>query len=120
MEAVSSSKTPVHFYQTTWRHISQAITLSVKTRSHLLKSPEFIAKVIDTYIHMPFTLQRHRQDTWEGKKIDFQGTTRRYVPEDRTLHNHRCENLKSYKYIRYRQKDVKKQADRQTDTQTNI
>jgi hypothetical protein len=22
--------------------------------------------------------------------------TRRYIPEDRTLHNHRCENLTSY------------------------
>jgi hypothetical protein len=28
--------------------------------------------------------------------VDFQRTTRCYIPEDRTLHNHRCENLKSY------------------------
>jgi hypothetical protein len=27
---------------------------------------------------------------------DFQQTTRCYIPEDRTLHNHLCENLKSY------------------------
>jgi hypothetical protein len=27
---------------------------------------------------------------------DLQRTTRRYTPEDRTLHNHHCENLKSY------------------------
>jgi hypothetical protein len=27
---------------------------------------------------------------------DFQLTTRRYISEDRTLHNHCCENLKSY------------------------
>jgi hypothetical protein len=27
----------------------------------------------------------------------FQLTTMRYNPEDITLHNHRCENLKSYK-----------------------
>jgi hypothetical protein len=26
---------------------------------------------------------------------DFQWTTRRYIPEDRGLHNQRCENLKS-------------------------
>jgi hypothetical protein len=26
-------------------------------------------------------------------------TKRRYIPEDGTLHNHRCENLKSYKLI---------------------
>jgi hypothetical protein len=25
-----------------------------------------------------------------------QRTTRRHTPEDDTLHNHRCENLKSY------------------------
>jgi hypothetical protein len=25
--------------------------------------------------------------------VDFQRTTRRYIPEERTLHNHRCENL---------------------------
>jgi hypothetical protein len=28
--------------------------------------------------------------------VDFQRTTRRYITEDSTLHNHRCENLKSY------------------------
>jgi hypothetical protein len=28
--------------------------------------------------------------------VDFQRTTRRYIPEDRHLHNHRCQNLKSY------------------------
>jgi hypothetical protein len=27
---------------------------------------------------------------------DFQRTTQRYIPEESTLHNHRCENLKSY------------------------
>jgi hypothetical protein len=28
---------------------------------------------------------------------DFQRTTRRYIPADRTLRNHRCVNLRSYK-----------------------
>jgi hypothetical protein len=28
--------------------------------------------------------------------VDFQRTTRRYIPEDRTPHNHRSENLKSH------------------------
>jgi hypothetical protein len=27
--------------------------------------------------------------------VDFQRTTPRYNPEDRTIYNHRCENLKS-------------------------
>jgi hypothetical protein len=32
----------------------------------------------------------------------FQRTTHRYIPEDNTLHDHRCENLKSYKaYINF-------------------
>jgi hypothetical protein len=29
--------------------------------------------------------------------VDFQQATRRYTPEDRTLHNHHCDILKSYK-----------------------
>jgi hypothetical protein len=29
--------------------------------------------------------------------VDFQWTTQHYIPEERTLHNHRCENLKSYR-----------------------
>jgi hypothetical protein len=35
-------------------------------------------------------------------KVDFQLTIWRYtpIPEDSTLHNHRCENLKSYKLFR--------------------
>jgi hypothetical protein len=28
--------------------------------------------------------------------VDTQRTTRRHIPEDNTLHNHRCENVKSY------------------------
>jgi hypothetical protein len=28
--------------------------------------------------------------------VDFQRTTQHYIPEARALHNHRCENLKSY------------------------
>jgi hypothetical protein len=28
--------------------------------------------------------------------VDFQQTTQHYIPEDSTLHNHHCENLKSY------------------------
>jgi hypothetical protein len=29
--------------------------------------------------------------------VNFQQATWRFIPEDRTLHNHRSENLKSYK-----------------------
>jgi hypothetical protein len=36
-----------------------------------------------------------------GTSVGFQRPTRHYIPVDRTLHHHRCENLKSYnmKYI---------------------
>jgi hypothetical protein len=34
---------------------------------------------------------------------DFQRTTRRYIPEDSTLYNHHCENLKSYTVFLHRQ-----------------
>jgi hypothetical protein len=34
--------------------------------------------------------------TWSPEaSFDFQRTARRYSPEDGSLHNHRCENLKS-------------------------
>jgi hypothetical protein len=33
------------------------------------------------------------------KLADFQRTSRRYIQEDGTFHNHRCENLKSYKLL---------------------
>jgi uncharacterized membrane protein len=41
---------------------------------------------------------------------DFQRTTRRYILEDSTLHNHRCENLKSYilQNLRLEDGDTKK------------
>jgi hypothetical protein len=36
---------------------------------------------------------------------DFQQTTWRYIPEDRTLHKHHCKNLKSYiNFINFRKK----------------
>jgi hypothetical protein len=33
--------------------------------------------------------------------VDFQRTTRPYIPDNRTHHNHRCENLRSYKIHKY-------------------
>jgi hypothetical protein len=37
------------------------------------------------------------EDTWSSKTlVDLQWTTWHYIPEDRTLHNHCGENLKSY------------------------
>jgi hypothetical protein len=33
--------------------------------------------------------------------VDTQRTTRRHIPEDDTLHNYCCENLKSYNTFNY-------------------
>jgi hypothetical protein len=42
------------------------------------------------------TLQSWRWRTYSSEaSVDFQQATRRYIPEDRTFHNHRCENFKS-------------------------
>jgi hypothetical protein len=49
--------------------------------------------------------------------VDFQRTTWRYIPDDRTLHDHRCDNLKfckgSFKHFMFRQENefLKKQAE---------
>jgi hypothetical protein len=47
------------------------------------------------------------KQTWEDAvmcssetSVDFQRTTRRCIPEDRTVHNHRRENLKPYKFMK--------------------
>jgi hypothetical protein len=31
--------------------------------------------------------------------VEFKGTTRRYIPEDSTLHKYRCENLKNVNFL---------------------
>jgi hypothetical protein len=33
------------------------------------------------------------------KSVDFQRPTLRYIPEKITSHNHRCKNLKSWRYL---------------------
>jgi hypothetical protein len=39
------------------------------------------------------------ESRWQAEtSVDFQRTTQRYIPEDRTPHNHRCEDLKFYRY----------------------
>jgi hypothetical protein len=64
---------------------------------------EFYFKAITrlaTFLHADilrglFTLKKQAIYSFETS-IKFQLTTRSYIPEDNTLHNHRCENLKSY------------------------
>jgi hypothetical protein len=46
------------------------------------------------------------------KSVDFQRNTRRYIPEDSTPYNHRCENLISYNCHSLRIKWPERKADR--------
>jgi hypothetical protein len=42
--------------------------------------------------------RNQRENRWQAdQSASRQRTIRRYIPEDVTLHNHRCENFKSYK-----------------------
>jgi hypothetical protein len=43
--------------------------------------------------------------------VDFHWTTRRYIPEDRTLHNHLCKNLKSNIWERKEKRERKNGSD---------
>jgi hypothetical protein len=62
--------------------------LSVNRRGHLL-SRSFLAELI-------FSTLKVEAIYSSETSVDTQRTTRLYIPEDGTLHNHRCENLKSY------------------------
>jgi hypothetical protein len=44
------------------------------------------------------TRNRHEAGSKRSSEtsVDFQETTRRYIPQDRPLPDHRCENVKSY------------------------
>jgi hypothetical protein len=50
----------------------------------------FLAKIISSILKMKTICS-------SKTSVDTQRTTRRYIPEDCTLHNHRCEKIKSYR-----------------------
>jgi hypothetical protein len=69
-----------------------------------------ILNTFDAYegIYIPMSLCRKLRNSSEDlyllrynavRSVHFQRTTRRYIPEQKTLQNHRCENLKSHKEI---------------------
>jgi hypothetical protein len=54
------------------------------------------------HLHSRISQARNQRDRWQATcssetSVDFQRTTRRYIPDNRALHNHRCEKLKSNK-----------------------
>jgi hypothetical protein len=67
---------------------SDMLLRNVGCRWHLL-SRLFLAQLIFSTLNMKATC-------FSETSVDTQRTTRRYIPEDGTLHIHRCENLKSY------------------------
>jgi hypothetical protein len=46
-----------------------------------------------------FWILKMEATCFSESSVDFHPTTRRYIPGDRTLHNHRCENLKPYIFV---------------------
>jgi hypothetical protein len=45
---------------------------------------------------LAYSLTLKMEATCSSEMVNFQQTTQHYTPDDRTLHNHQCENLKSY------------------------
>jgi hypothetical protein len=50
-----------------------------------------------TYVQLIFSTLKMEAILSSETSVDTQRTTRRYIPEDGTLNNHRCENLRSCK-----------------------
>jgi hypothetical protein len=65
-------------------------------RFHLLGRPLLSTcfKQISCFLFL--WLWRWMWSIYSEMSVHLQQTTRRYIPEDRTLYNHRCDNLKSY------------------------
>jgi hypothetical protein len=56
--------------------------------------------MLDSSSHYSSTLKVEATCSYETS-VDFQRTIWRYIPDDRTLRNHQCENLKSYKTVSF-------------------
>jgi hypothetical protein len=54
-----------------------------------------------------FLLPGNGGDIFSTTSVDFERTTRRYISDDGTVHNHRCETLKSYKIFHIRSCNIK-------------
>jgi hypothetical protein len=66
--------TSLHFYKITWRHIQED--------SHALRSARYLMLV--SYLAYSSTLKMETKYSSETS-VDFQLTTRSYMPEERTL-----------------------------------
>jgi hypothetical protein len=92
MKAIFSFKISVDFQWAIKRYIPEdRILIAIEWLTFLLH-------VLFGYA-VEFQSRRWIEATYSlEKSVDFQRTTRRYFPEERTLHNYRCENLKCYRW----------------------
>jgi hypothetical protein len=64
------------------------------SEEHIVCTCHLLARwFVDELIFSTLKMEAIRSSETSGAT---QHTTRRHIPEDDTLHNHRCENLKSY------------------------
>jgi hypothetical protein len=77
-----------------WRCVVRLMSTDVSEEVCHLLSRWFLAQIII------FSSLNMETICFSKTSVDFQRITRGYIPEDGTLHNHRCENLKSYIKIR--------------------
>jgi hypothetical protein len=73
----------------------------IGTRSRVLPACSIVPQPLQYSVplkcsHVCIYMKKKKELYSSETSVDFQRTTRRYIPEDSTLHNHRCENLKSY------------------------
>jgi hypothetical protein len=88
---------------------SRRLLINILSSSHSKKTDE--ARPRDSTREL-FIFSRHSSEQWiqakqkkkkswsrqQSEPISFQQTTRRHIPDDRTLHKHCYENLQSYNY----------------------
>jgi hypothetical protein len=79
------------------RKISRTRKQRESKRKTVLLANCFHARVLVRLILQPWRWRRYVSVT----SVDFQRTTQCYIPEDSSLHNHQCRNLKYYKLIYY-------------------
>jgi hypothetical protein len=67
-------------------------------KNKLSKKPEFFPPAITLVSCSVYFWTLKMEAIYSSEtSVDTERTTRYYIPEDATLHNHRCENLKSYR-----------------------
>jgi hypothetical protein len=82
-------------------YLAYSSTLKMEATCYSKTSPEGRNQVLATCFTMVFCLAYSsilKMDAVCSSEtsVSFQRTTLRYIPEDRTFHNYRCENVNSY------------------------